>query len=110
MLTKDEEDFLAYWTANGLAEKHSARPFVIGLSVGLAIGACVVLALESGWYERANMVANSMLSSVVLVLAIVILSIFMAFIYRRFRWEMQEQRYQELNARKKRLREREEDR
>ena len=70
---------------------------------GIAIGVGVLVVLETGWFERANMVANSRLSSVVLVLAIMILSLFMAFFYRRFRWEMMEQRYQELKAAQKRL-------
>ena len=76
------------------------RPFLVGLSAGFAIGVGVILVLETGWYERANMEANSMLSSIILLLAIMATSVFMAFFYRKFRWEMLEQRYLELIAAK----------
>jgi membrane protein YdbS with pleckstrin-like domain len=102
MLSGENEEFLAYWTKNREAEKTSVRPFLVGLSAGFAIGVAVILILESGWYERANMVANSQLSYLVLLLAILLISLFMAFFYRKFRWEMQEQRYLELLAAKKR--------
>ena len=96
MLSKENEEFIAYWEKNREKERISTRPFFVGLSSGFAIGIGVILALESGWYTRANMVANSRLSSVVLLFAILLLSFFMAFFYRKFRWEMQEQRYLEL--------------
>jgi len=102
MLSNENETFLAYWSANREWERTSTRPFLVGLSAGFAIGIGVILLLESGWYERANMVANSRLSYFVLLLAILLISVFMAFFYRKFRWEMQEQRYLELLAAKKR--------
>jgi hypothetical protein len=101
MLSEENEAFLTFWTKNRDKEKTSIRPLVIGLSGGLAIGAGVILALETGWYERANMVANSRLSSFILLAAILLISVFMGVIYRKFRWEMQEQRYMELLSAKK---------
>lgn len=107
MVPNDNDGFLAYWSENREKEKTSTRPFIIGLSSGFAIGVCVILLMESGWYERANMEANSRLNYLVLVLAIMGISFFMAFIYRKFRWEMQEQRYLELMAAKKNAQKRE---
>ena len=101
MLSKENESFLVYWSQNREKQRTSVRPFIVGLSGGLAIGICILLVLESGWYERANMVANSRLSSVILLIAIMFISVFMAFFYRKFRWEMQEQRYLEILANKK---------
>lgn len=101
MLSKENESFLVYWSQNREKQLKSLRPFIVGLSGGLAIGICILLVLESGWYERANMVANSRLSSVILLIAIILISLFMAFFYRKFRWEMQEQRYLEMLANKK---------
>ncbi len=77
------------------------RPFFIGLSAGMALGVSILACLTSGWFERADMVANSQMSSVVFMLAIVLMSLFMAFMYRKFSWEMKEQRYLELQAAKK---------
>ncbi len=102
MLSSENEAFLSYWSANRERERTSIRPFLAGLSAGFAIGIAVILVLESGWYERANMVANSRLSYLVFLLALLLISVFMAFFYRKFRWEMQEQRYLELLAAKKR--------
>jgi len=103
MLSKEELDFLAYWEKNSLQQKHSTRPFMIGLSAGFVLGISLIAVVFSGWYERANMVANSRLSSFVFLLAILGISFFMAFMYRKFRWETNEQRYRELLARKKSL-------
>lgn len=100
MLSKENEEFLASWAKNREKEKTSSRPFFVGLSGGFTIGIAVIIVLESGWYTRANMEANSRLSSFILLLAILVISFFMAFFYRKFRWEMQEQRYLELLAAK----------
>jgi uncharacterized membrane protein len=100
MLSKQDEAFVAFWSKNREQEKTSMRPFLVGMSAGLAVGVLVLVVLSSGWYERANMVANTRFSMAIFILAILILSFFMAFLYRRFRWEMQEQRYLELIAKK----------
>lgn len=97
----DNEEFLTYWKANREKEKNSLRPFFIGLSAGFLVGISILVILESGWYERANMEANTKLSSVVLLISIISIALFMAFFYRKFRWEMREQRYMELIARQK---------
>lgn len=76
---------------------------MVGLSAGFVFGISVIAVLYTGWYERANMVANSRLSSFVFLLAIMGISFFMAFVYRKFRWESREQQYKELLAKKKAL-------
>lgn len=102
MLSHENEAFLHFWEKNREKERTSTKPFVVGLSSGFAIGAGVIICLETGWFTRANMVANSRMSSVVLLIAILLLSFFMAFFYRKFKWEMQEQRYRELLSTKNR--------
>lgn len=101
MLSKEDEDFIIYWEKNSFRQKHSIRPFMVGLSAGFILGISLIAIVFSGWYERANMVANSRLSSVVFLIAIMGISLFMAFMYRKFRWETYEQRYRELLAKKK---------
>lgn len=98
MISKENQAFLEYWAKNRVAARTSIRPLLIGVSAGLAIGVAILVVLESGWDTRANMVANSRLSSFVLLLAILLLSFFMGFMYRKFKWEMQEQRYLEIQA------------
>lgn len=103
MLTSEEENFIVFWEKNRIQQKHSTRPFMIGLSAGFVFGIGVIAVLYTGWYERANMVANARLSSFVFLLAIMGISFFMAFVYRKFRWESREQQYKELLAKKKAL-------
>lgn len=98
MISKENQAFLEYWAKNRVAARTSIRPLLIGVSAGLAIGVAILVVLESGWDTRANMVANSRLSSFVLLLVILLLSFFMGFMYRKFKWEMQEQRYLEIQA------------
>jgi hypothetical protein len=100
MLNSEEEAFLDDWSKNREQQKTSIRPFLIGLSAGFVLGISLLIGLSSGWYERASMQANSRMSSFVFLLAIMAISFFMAFLYRKFRWEMNEQRYLELLARK----------
>lgn len=100
-MTTDQERFVRYWAENREKEKRSLRPLLLGLSAGFAIGVGVLILLETGWFERAQMVANSRLSSVVLIMAFMGIALFMAFLYRRFRWEMKEQEYLELSAKRK---------
>jgi hypothetical protein len=49
------------------------------------------------------MEANSKMSAFVLFMAILGISIFFAFMYRRFKWEMNDQRFQEILAKKQKL-------
>ena len=100
MLTRDEETFLEWWHENREKQKTSLRPLLTGLSAGLVLGIASLLSIASGWDKRAAMVASTRLSSVVFLLAILVISVFMAIIYRKFRWEMQEQQYLELLAKK----------
>lgn len=96
----DDLQFIEYWPQNREKEKSSARAFLLGLSSGFAIGVLVLIAIYSGWYPRATMEANSKMSSSILLIAIMGISIFIAIVYRRFKWEQQEQRYLELLAKK----------
>ena len=101
MLSEREEEFISYWDANRLKQKKSFRQFAKGLSSGLSIGIGIVLVVAVGWYQRANMEANSKLNPVVFLLILLIIAIFMAFFYRNYQWEMKEQQYLELLAKKK---------
>ena len=100
MLHNADEVFIAFWLKNREKQRTSIRPFLVGLSAGFALGISMILVLTTGWYERANMEANSKMSSIVFLAAIMVISLFMAFVYRKFRWEMQEQHYLELLAKK----------
>lgn len=102
MLSAQEEKFIHYWEKNRDREKKLLRQLYVGAPVGFLIGAGVMLSLGTGWYERADMVANSQLNPNVLTLGIVIIAVFTGVFYKKYRWDMNEQQYKELLARKKR--------
>ena len=101
MLTEQEETFILFWAEKRIQQKKNFKQFLKGLSSGLSIGIGIILLLVTGWYQRANMEANSKLSPIILFLTIAILSVFMGFIYQNYRWEMNEQQYLELLSKKK---------
>jgi formate/nitrite transporter FocA (FNT family) len=100
MLSEKEEIFLEYWSNNREKQKTSLRPLLVGMSSGFLLGISLIVIVQTGLDQRATMLANSKLSSVVFLLAIVLIAVFMAFLYRNFRWEMQEQQFLELKAKK----------
>jgi hypothetical protein len=101
MLTDQEEKFLIYWEKNKEREKSFFRQISLGMPIGLLIGIGILLNFVSGWYTRANMVANSQSTPLVLIFAIVIIAFFCSIFYKRHQWEMNDQKYQELTIKKK---------
>ena len=101
MLDQEEMEFCAYWEQHRLEKKRWVRQLSVGLPLGVAIVAGISINLFSGWSGRAQMVFFSEHSSLiaVLLLASVGIVLFMVIISARHRWEMNEQRYQELKQR-----------
>lgn len=96
MLSKEEEVFYQQWEIERTLPHYKRKPFLRGLSVGLSLGVLILIISELGWYERANMVANSRGNNLLIVLSIFFISIGFAWLYQQFSAEMNEQRYQEL--------------
>jgi hypothetical protein len=96
MLTQQEEKFLLYWKENRDREKKLLRQLFIGLPAGLLISGGIILSLDLNWYERANMVANASLNPWVLLIGVVAIAVFMAIFYKKYQWDIKEQRYREL--------------
>lgn len=98
-MTEKETAFIKYWEENRFKEKSILKQFFPGLPIGLALGAAILLLLNSGWYIRADMVALSESSPVIIFIAVAGIVAFTSFFYKRFRWEMNEQAYKELKLR-----------
>jgi hypothetical protein len=100
MLTQREKDFIHYWEANRLRRKRVFRQFLIGIPIGLLFVIPIVINFSSGWYQRADMEANSPdFNPMVLFVALLLIVGFTAIFYQRHKWDQYEQRYQELQAR-----------
>lgn len=103
MLSPKEEAFLAWWEANRNRQKKLVYQLLVGLPFGLLVGVLIIANFFSGWYKRADMIANSGFNPVILYLAALLIAIFFAVFSKKFQWDQQEQRYKELMAKKQKL-------
>ena len=102
MLTDEEEAFIEYWKNNRDRQKKTLRQFLLGIPVALLFVIPIVVNLFSGWYKRADMMVHtSNFNPGVLIIALLLITVFIAIFSRKFRWDQNEQRYLELLAIKK---------
>lgn len=102
MLTDKEEDFIKYWEKARHRQRKLIYQLAVGLPVGLLFGLFIIINFYSGWYKRADMVANSKFNPVVLYVAVVIIAVFFAVFSKKFQYDQLQQRYTELLAKKNR--------
>ncbi len=102
LYTDDEKKFIEYWEQNRERQASLSYQLLFGLPFGFLFSIPILINFLLGrfWYKRADAVGMSQFNPIVLVLAILIISIFIALINRKFRWEKLEQQYLELQARK----------
>ncbi len=101
MLTTKEEEFLIYWNIKRNENKLNPLFFIKGFTAGVLVGILIFFCMGLGWYKRANMVASSKLNPVVLFIALLLIAIFLSIFYNSFRFEQNEQAYQELLQKQK---------
>lgn len=102
LYTDDEKKFIEYWEQNRERQASLSYQLLFGLPFGFLFSIPILINFLLGrfWYKRADAVGRSQFNPIVLVLAILIISIFIALLNRKFRWEKLEQQYLELQARK----------
>jgi len=96
MINPEEEKFYLQWEKDRNMPHFKRKPFLKGLSICLLFGMLILVISESGWYERANMIANMSGNEIWMVIAIFIISFGFAWIYQQFTFEMNEQRFNEI--------------
>lgn len=102
MLTAEEQRFVDWWKSNRELEKKAFRKLSVGLAAGFMFACAIILSIVSGWYKRANMAAFSSFNPFVFLIALTAIIWFITWFYNQHRWDMNEQRYKELLAKKKR--------
>ena len=102
LYTEDEIKFIAYWEQNRERQASLSYQLLFGLPFGFLFSIPILINFLLGrfWYKRADAVGMSQFNPMVLVLAILVISVFIALLNRKFRWEKLEQQYLELQARK----------
>ena len=97
MINEEEKQFMAWWKENRLRKRKWVWTLAAGLPVGTLIALGVFLNFFSGWYMRANMALRMDNSgTLVIMIALLLIVIFMVVFSARHKWELNEQRYQEL--------------
>ena len=95
-MSEQEDKFIQYWEAKRLQSKFNPFLFIKGFAGGLIIGLLILLSLFAGWYKRANMDASNKLSLPILFFCFLGIAIFLAIFYTLFKFEQNEQLYQEI--------------
>lgn len=101
MLTEREKQFIQYWEANRLRDKQWQTQLLAGIPIGLLFALPVLAIVFTGklWYKRADMAMNTMVSPYILIVAVFVITVFVAIFYKRHQWDMKEQYYRQLKAR-----------
>lgn len=101
MLTEEEKNFVEYWEYHRLKKRKVLKQLSVGLPLGVVIAAAIFINFFSGWDKRAQMVINSSPSVIiVLLIACLIIVVFITIFSVRHQWDLNEQRYKELLARR----------
>ena len=101
MQNDKEQEFINYWEVKRNQSKLNPFFFIKGFAGGIIIGLLVFLSILLGWYKRANMEANTMLNPYVLLICLLAIGTFIAVFYTNFKYEQNEQFYQELLQKRK---------
>jgi len=103
MLTEEEKRFIASWETERLRKKKLLRQLSVGLPLSVVLVIAIFLNFFSGWYKRADMEIRSNSSLIlVLVIAALLIVVFTTVFSVRHKWDLNEQRYQELKAKQNR--------
>ena len=102
-ISEEERKFLVYWEQQRLKDKRLTNQLMFGLPIGILFSIPILVNFFMGkfWYKRADAVGVSQFSPTVLIIAVLLITVFVALLNRRFRWERLEQQYLELKAKEK---------
>jgi membrane protein YdbS with pleckstrin-like domain len=101
MITDDEEQFMQYWEANRMRRKRGIRQLAIGLPLSVVLVFAIFANFLSGWYPRAEALFRADTSIIFTVLiAVLAIVVFTTIFSIRHKWDINEQRYQELKGRR----------
>ena len=101
MLTKDELEFINYWSVNREQQRSLKYQLRSGMPLGILFIITVLIIVLSGWYKRAAMILNGSSYIITIMIALLIVAVGFAVFYKRAQWDRKEQYYLELAAKKK---------
>lgn len=98
MLTQNEENFITYWQEKRKQNKFNPFLFGKGFGIGAFIGVAITISLSVGWNKQAPV---NILNSLVISIAFILIALFCALFYNSFKFEQNEQLYQEFLVKKR---------
>ena len=101
MQLSNDEEFMDWWEKNRDIRKKTSKQLMIGLPMASVFVFAILFNFFAGWYKRATMMMNTNSSLIlVLIIAAIAIVVFYSIFSMRYKWEMNEQRYKELQAKK----------
>jgi len=102
MLNEEENGFIEYWENNRTKKKKVWRQLSVGLPLGVGLVVTILVNMLSRWHREAEKVINRESSSLIIVLiaACLLIVAFIVIFSARHRWDLNEQYYRELLAKK----------
>ena len=106
ILTPDEEKFIEYWEHNRVKKRKITKQLSIGLPIGVLLVIGIFASVFARWDKHADVqmreemqyTAGPTLILVLIIAALLIVG-FIVIFSARHNWDLNEQRYQELNSR-----------
>lgn len=106
ILTPDEEKFIEYWEQNRVKKRKITKQLSIGLPIGVLLVIGIFASVFARWDKHADVqmreemqyTAGPTLILVLIIAALLIVG-FIVIFSARHNWDLNEQRYQELNSR-----------
>lgn len=105
MLSEKEISFLHYWEKVRESENTFSRKLIAGLPMAtlfclpVLLFVILVYLFLPDWFAKVSNTSGA--TYVVVLVALVIATLFMAYFRMHFRWEMNEQKYLELKAKQR---------
>ncbi len=107
MLSEKDKEFIRYWEKERERQNNAAVKLISGLPMAILFCVPILLFITAvylffpEWYTK---VSNNMSGSMVaIVIAVVICIIFFSYFRMHYKWEMNEQLYQELKHKQERI-------
>lgn len=100
MLTNEDKGFIEYWEQTRLRKKRIWRQLSVGLPLGVAVAAGILINVYSGWNPAGSFLKHNGERLFIVLVAVLLTVIFIVIFSARHRWDMNEQHYKELLAKK----------
>ena len=105
MISTEEQQFLQYWESHREIESTFLSKLGRGLPMAIMFGSPILLFILvvriffPDWYLKISIISQGMLITV--IIAVIGLIVFYAYFRMQYKWELNEQLYQELKAKEK---------